>query len=229
MSIVGDVADTTATFIINKHFAKLPHLDIPNSSYIPSSTHAPTLVKTLVPDKAAIDYMIGIATSITDTHPDYPALLLGMNVLAHWGGFTGRLMQTTREKEGLTYVAYGRLAGFAVADGYISIWSNFAPSTFEKGRASIKRQIKLILEKGIATEEFKKHRAQFEASSRVACADSMSLARAGHDCVRHGKPISHLDTFPQRILRLTKKQVESALKKYLLLNQMTESMAGTDI
>lgn len=226
MSIVGDIKNVPIQTYIDTYFKKLSSQEIIMPMSTTTHVYAPQLIKTQIQDKSSIDYMIAITTGITDKHIDYPALLLGINILARWGGFTGRLMKTTRETEGLTYVAYGRLAGFSIADGYISIWSSFAPELFEKGRASINTQITKIITEGIKTEEFKKHRAMFEANSRVLCADSMSLARTAHETVMRRRPLSYLDTFPQQILTLTKKQVESALRTYLIPGCMTESAAG---
>ena len=66
----------------------------------------PGLALRSIPSRQNIDFSIGAPLPITMHHPDYAPLLFGITVLGKWGGFTGRLMSTVREKEGLTYGIY---------------------------------------------------------------------------------------------------------------------------
>jgi len=61
-----------------------------------------------IPSKQNIEFAIGTSVPLTLHHPDYLPLVFGLNVLGKWGGFTGRLMSTVREKEGLTYGIYAK-------------------------------------------------------------------------------------------------------------------------
>jgi zinc protease len=216
VSVVGDVQMVNLSSIIEKHCIKLPSLVVAPASYEVARGHAKTYIQTPIRDKSSVDYMLGITTGITSNHKDYPALVLGLQILGNKSGFTGRLMKEVREKQGLTYGVYAYPSGFSIADGHVIVWATFAPELLEKGRASIRSQIKKILTSGIDDDEFKKHRAMFVSQSIVACVET----------VVQGKPISHLDTFPQRILKLTKREVEGVLKKYLILDKVTESACG---
>ncbi|MDB5188327.1 MAG: peptidase domain protein [Candidatus Kaiserbacteria bacterium] len=227
VSVVGDVQMVPISTIIEKHCSKLASTAIKPAIYEKAVDHHKEYIQTPIMDKSSVDYMLGITTGITSDHADYPALVLGLQILGNRSGFTGRLMKEIREKQGLTYGIYAYPSGFSIADGYITIWATFAPQLLEKGRAAIHSQIKKIRTRGIDSEEFKKHRAMFVAQSIVACVDSMSLARTAHEIVVQGKPIAYLDQFPQRILKLTKREVEAALKKYLLLDAATESVCGS--
>lgn len=225
ISIVGDIP-TDIISIVEERFVRLPSKSLPKISFDTSTSHVPTFVRTPIPDKASIDYIVGITTGITDAHPEYPALLLGINILAQWGSFTGRLMKIVREREGLTYGAYGRIVGSSIADGYISIWSTFAPQLFDQGRTSVRREIARIVKEGVETTEFKKHRDVFVARARIATLESTVLARTMHELTVRGKPLSYMKTFPERVAKVTKKEVEAALRKYLVLEQCCESAAG---
>ena len=169
--------------------------------------------------------MIGVATGITKDHSDYPALVLGLQVLGI-PGFTGRLMSTVREIEGLTYGVYAYPAGFSNSDGYAVISATFAPELFAQGRAAIAREIRLIVEKGITEQELKRNAHMYDARTRIACANSSDLARAAHVIASENRKPTYLDEFPERILKLTRKEVNNALKKYLVLDNMSESAAG---
>ena len=136
-------------------------------------------------------------------------------------------MSTVREAEGLTYGAYTYLSGFYHdTDGYLNIWSNFAPELFEKGRVALIREVKRIVEEGVGEEETRKHRERFDAAFRVRLSNSAALASAAHNALADHKPLSHLDTFPARIRKLTASDVNRVLRKYLIPAKLSESTAG---
>jgi len=233
ISIAGDMKKDQAFTLIEKHFSKLPKRELTIALFTPTKPIKAKKMITPIPDKASIDYMLGVATGITNDHPDYPALMLGLQVLGNRSGFTGRLMRTVREEEGLTYGIYAYPGGFSSgADGYAAVWGTFAPELFERGRASTLREVKKIVEEGPTALEVKRHRELYEARSRVLCANSSDLARVAHDITVEGKRPSYLDQFPKRVLKLTKAQVHKALQKYLVIANLSESAAGpitTDI
>ena len=88
------------------------------------------------------------------------------------------------------------------------------------------REIKKIVESGVTSAEVKKHRELYEARSRVQLSSSGALAHAAHNIIVSGKTISYLDTFPKKMLSVTAKEVNNALKKYILLGSLSESSAG---
>jgi zinc protease len=228
VSMAGDITAAKAFALVNSHFKSLPQHAVSFPKYAKGKAAERKRTEVTIPNKASIDYSSGVATSLTNTSPDYPALLLGMQVLGNRSGFSGRLMKTVREEEGLTYGTYAYPAGFnATTDGYLYIWATFAPELYEKGKASIARQVHKIVTEGVTDEDVKKHRELYEARSRVQLSNSGAFARAAHDTVVDQKPLSYLDEFPKKILNLTAKEVNKALKKYLLQDKLSEAAAGT--
>ncbi len=57
--------------------------------------------------------------------------------------------------------------------------------------------------------------------------NSSAYARAAHDTVVDKKPLSYLDDFPKKILKLKTADVNKALKKYLLEDKLSSAAAGT--
>ena len=226
ISVAGDLPQKKVFAIIEKSFNKLPSGTVAPVTVAPT-TQATRQIATPIADKASIDYLLATTTGITSDHADYPALILGLQILGSRGGFTGRLMRIVREKEGLTYGVYSYPAGFrATVDGYAVVWGTFAPQLFAQGRASIKREVARILKDGPTTTEVKKHAAMYAASMRTGCTSSGEFARAGHDTVAEGRSPSYLDTFPKKVLALTPKQVHQTLRNYINLDQCSESAAG---
>lgn len=228
VSMAGDITAAKAFVLANSHFKVLPQNKVSFPKYAKAKLSSPKHTKVTIPNKGSIDYAIGITTGITNTSADYAPLLLGMQVLGNRSGFTGRLMATVREIEGLTYDARGFPAGYnSTTDGYLYIFASFAPQLFEKGRASIARQVHKIITEGVTEEEVRKHAGLYEARSRVQLSNSGAFARAAHDMVVDNKPLSYIDDFPKKVLKLKTAEVNKALKKYLLQNKLSEAAAGT--
>ena len=228
IALSGDSTAVKAFAAINAHFKSLPQNKVTFASFAKTKIVPAKKVAVEIPNKASIDYVAGVSTSVTNTAADYAALALGIQILGNRSGFTGRLMATVREIEGLTYAVYALLSGFSSAnDGYLYIWATFAPELYEKGKASIAKQVTRILTQGVTDDEVAKHRKLYEARSRVMLSNSSAFARAAHDTVVDKKPLSYIDEFPQKILTLTAKEVNKALKKYLLAKKLSAAAAGS--
>lgn len=226
ISTAGDIKAGTMHRLVHKYFGSLPKNKSPKISFGKAPLQKRGTHSQRVEHKSGIDYMSGIATRITSDHPDYAALILGVQILGN-PGFNGRLMQIVREQEGLTYVAYAYANGFnSKIDGSIVVWTNFPPQTFEKGRASILREIKGIAEEGVTELEVRRHRDMYVAKVKVQLSNSGAFARVAHSLAVDGREMSYLDKFNKKILTLDAKQVSRALKKYIILDKLSESAAG---
>jgi zinc protease len=227
LALAGNITRPVARKLVEKHFKKLPRKDFKQSTFSKAAKSNPQKKQIPIEHKASIDFMVGETTGITSDHKEYAALMLGLQILGNPGGFTGRLMSTVREEEGLTYGVYAYLSGFTKEiDGYINIWGTFAPQLFAQGREAMLREIRKIVEQGATQDEVKKHRQLYEARMRVQTANSGSLARAAHEVIAQGYSVERLDSFPKKVLRLTAKDVNAALKKYLVPSLLSESAAG---
>jgi zinc protease len=226
LSVAGDITPKTVFDLTEKHFKNLPRQKQKSLKF--AKAVAPKAKKNFVAikNKSSVDFMLGVTTGITKDHKDYPALMLAINILG-LPGFTGRLMQNTREKEGLTYGTSAHLGGFEYkADGHIALWGTFAPQLLNKGRESILRQIKLMVTDGASDEDVRKHAQMYEANRRVRMSNSMAFASAAHQVASEGREMSYLEEFPQKVLKLSKKEVNRVIKKYLIPNKLSESAAG---
>jgi zinc protease len=227
VSIVGDMSPAQAIQLVNKYFASLPAAHSLLPSVVAAQPTLPTQEVVPIKDKASIHYLLGIPLGITKEHADYPALVLAANILGNRRGFSGRLMKTVREEQGLTYGIYSYLSGIThFVDGLFVVWATFAPELFAKGRAATFEQVRLFVQKGVTAAEAKKHREMFAKSFVVQLSNSGALARASHDVVVDGKSVAYLDQFPKKILKITPKEVHAAVRKYILLDKLSESAAG---
>ncbi len=226
LSVAGDITPEHTFAFAQKYFKRLPVQPTALPLTAPSAPDTAEKVAIPIENKESIDYLIGIATGIAQDHPDYPALAISMNILGHQG-FVSRLMKTVREKEGLTYGVYGNMSGFSRRyDGALSVWANFAPQMFKRGRASIMREIKKIVTKGVTESELRTHTSMFLARRKTALSTSSAYASLAHGLAADDLPLSYPDALQKKIEKLTVGQVNAALKKYIVPKLMSEASAG---
>lgn len=190
----------------------------------------PALAKVIfkdIPSKSNLDINIGLPLPISLHHKDYLALSFTIMVLAKWGGFSGRLMSTVREKEGLTYMIYGRLEGFVGEEqGYLRIVTFFAPDKAVQGIKSTLREIETLYRKGISNTEFQKFKTIFETQQTLLNDSVYKLLNDLHAFHCQGFSLEEMQEFKDKIKNLSLSEVNAAIKDYLNPNSFSISCAG---
>jgi len=179
-----------------------------------------------VQDKTSADLFIGQSIGIDREHKDYYALMLGVYILG--GNFSARLMQTVRDKQGLTYGIGSSISGVSFgADGYWSIWGTFSPDIIKKGVASTKEQIDLWFNKGVTEDELSAKKTTISGSYKVSMDSTAGLAAKILSNAEQGRDLSYLDEYPKMIKSVSLSEVNRAIKKYVNPNKLYMVSAGT--
>ena len=186
---------------------------------------APPEQKVALKDKTSISMILGQPTGLRYQDPDSVALRVGTAILG--SGFTGRLMSTVRDKEGLTYGIGAGLGGDTFVDGSWAISGAFAPALLEKGIASTRRELDSWWQDGVTAQELAARKTNMIGTYQVSLATTDGMARAMLQTVERGKPLSWLDELPKAIEALTVEQVNAAIKKNLDPKKMVLVEAGT--
>jgi zinc protease len=152
--------------------------------------------------------------------------MLGIYILG--GNFSARLMQTVRDKQGLTYGIGSSIAGVSFgADGYWSIWGTFAPDIINKGIKATKEQINLWFNKGVTEAELSAKKTTIGGSYKVSMDSTAGLVAKILSNAEHGREISYLDEYPKIIESVSLSEVNGAIKKYVNPNKLYMVSAGT--
>jgi zinc protease len=179
-----------------------------------------------IPGRSNIDFSIGRPVPITINHPDYIPLTFALGVLAI-PGFAGRLMNTVRDKEGLTYGIYGFLETFTAHEpGHIRIATFFNPPQTPQGLTSTFREIKNFYEQGVTSTEFKRFQTIFN-TKQALLHDSLKRQLAElHTFTTLDFSTEEITRFKEALLSVTKKQVNEVIKKYFNPAKFIVSGAG---
>lgn len=190
------------------------------------STDAPKIQSVFMADKTSVSVVLGQATGMKYSDPDYQALRIATSVLGG-SAFSGRLMQTVRNKEGLTYGIYANTDHDTFSDGDWKITATFAPALLEKGLASTKLQLVQWYDNGITAAELDYRKSNFVGSFKVSLATTDGMAASLLAAIHRGYDVTWLDQYPKVIEAITLDQVNSAVKKHLKPDEMFLIEAGT--
>ena len=164
-------------------------------------------------DKPSVSVILGQATGLRYKDPDALALRVGTAVLGH--GFTGRLMGTVRDKEGLTYGIGAGLSQDSIVDGAWDVSASFAPALLDRGIASTRREVQKWWADGITDAELADRKQGLVGSYFVGLSTTGGVAGTILTTLQRGYDLTWLDGYPEAIKALTRAQVNNAIKTHL--------------
>lgn len=164
-------------------------------------------------DKPSVSMILGQASGLRYRDPDSLALRVGTAILGR--GFTGRLMGTVRDKEGLTYGIGATLSEDSIADGAWNISATFAPALLEKGLASTRRVLDSWWRDGVTDAELASHKQGIVGSYSVSLSTTAGIAGTIMATVQRGYALTWLDEYPKAVNAMTREQVNKAIHSHL--------------
>jgi zinc protease len=222
---VGDVNTNNLYNILKKNFSGWNGGSTAKATFkAPTTANALTKVVT-IPQKPSAELFIGKYTGIERNDKDYIPFYVATQVLG--GGFSGRLMQTVRDRDGLTYGIYAGHAGHTMAGGYWSVNASFNPSLFQKGLDATMVEIKNWVNNGITAEELEYRKNNITGNFKVGMATTSGLAGTLLGFLERGQSPEYLDQFPKDVEAVTLSEVNQAIKKYIDLDKLIIVKSGS--
>lgn len=175
--------------------------------------------------KPSVTVMLGEATGLRFSDPDSLALRVGTAVLGQ--GFTGRLMSTVRDREGLTYGVGAGIDQDTYGSGAFFISATFAPQLLDKGLAATRGVLDKWWSDGITEAELDQRKQSMVGSFQVGLATTSGMAMALLATVQRGLEPSWLDRYPQLLRSLKLQDVNAAIRRHLDPQRMTLVEVGT--
>ncbi len=154
-----------------------------------------------------------IATqAINRTSPDYDVLSMLNTIIG--SGPTGRLFLNLREEKGWTYGAYSSLD----APRYRGAWlaqTEIRGDVTEAAVSEIMNEIKRTRIELVSDKEFQEKKRSLVASFALSLETPGTILNNYITSRRYGFPADYWDRYPERIMAVTKAQVQRAANKYL--------------
>ncbi len=223
--VVGDVSDADTEGEITKAFSGWSG----GQDYVrpakPASATAASDVTVPLADKPSVTMLLGQATGLRYSDPDTLALRVGTAILGR--GFTGRLMGTVRDKEGLTYNIGASMADDSIVDGLWQISASFAPALLSKGVESTRRELVKWWTDGVTDQELATRKQGAVGGYFVGMSTTSGLAETILINTQRGFDPTWLDAYPKAVKALTREQVNAAIKTHLNPGSMVLVEAGS--
>ena len=223
--VVGDVSDADTESEVTKAFSGWSG----GQDYVrpakPASTTAASDVMVPLADKPSVTILLGQATGLRYIDPDTLALRVGTAILGR--GFTGRLMGTVRDKEGLTYNIGASVDDDSIVDGAWQISASFAPALLSKGVESTRRELVRWWTDGVTDQELAARKQGAIGGYFVGMSTTSGLAETILINTQRGFDPTWLDAYPKAVKALTREQVNAAIKTHLNPSNMVLVEAGS--
>ncbi|MDQ8934408.1 M16 family metallopeptidase [Acinetobacter rudis] len=194
-------------------------LSAPYEMYTAQKVHA------LAEQREFGNYQALLALPVKFDHPDAAALHVFSYVLGN-SQLSSRLAMELREKNALVYGFGSDLdLGQFEASGALSIQANYSAGKSAQVSSAVHKVLKQLIDRGITVQELEAAKANMMKKRVTALDDARSI---------HGMISTQLLTQTdmhtrqkrdQEIAKLTKADVDAAIKKYIQLDHLVETMA----
>ncbi len=193
----------------------------------PAVTNVPGGLEVIeTPDKANAFFFAMQQYPISNSHPDFPALVMGDYILGA-GALSSRLGDRIRQKEGLSYGVRSNLVGNAKDDrATLSVYAITNPENKDKLIAVMREEFDRLLKEGVTEEELARAKEGYLQSEAVGRTKDEALAATLRDTIFNDRTMKYYADFEAAIAKTTVEDVNKALRKYVDPEKLVSAVAG---
>jgi zinc protease len=139
---------------------------------------------------------------------------------------SSRIGKRVRDTEGLSYDLASNFELSDVLDGVWTVNVAVAPANLKKALSSTKDEFEKYCREGISGDEVAIEKDFFAGSYQVGLESNAGIAAALAVAEKFGYGPAYLDEFPARIRRVTREEVNAAIKAHLHPDKLNLVIAG---
>lgn len=179
-----------------------------------------------LPGKSQSDMMLGWP-SMRRLDPDFDAARLANTVLGVFG-MMGRLGASVRERQGMAYYAYSRLAADREPGTWVAI-AGVNPANVERTRVAMLEETKLLRDHPVPADELEDCKRFLTGSLPLQLETNDGVASLLVDLEWHELGLDYLERYTGIINGLTAEQVQKVAQKYLDPEAYVFAVAGPEV
>lgn len=212
LTVVGDVTVEQATALVQTHFGPWKKGPAPVRAARKPAAIEKKAVQLIEKDLTQSTIVLGHG-GISRTNSDYYAVTV-MNHILGAGGFSSRLMDSIRDKQGL---AYGIMSHFDARAMPGSFWVSLQTRTETTNQAisGVLAEIKAIREAPVTDQELAEAKSFLIGSFPLRLDSTAKLAQVLAQVEFFGLGFEYFTQYPKWIERVTKEDVQRVAKQYL--------------
>jgi zinc protease len=212
LAVVGDITVEQAAMLVQTHFGTWKKGPTPARMAKKPAAIGKKAVQFIEKDLTQSTIVLGHG-GITRTNPDFYAVTV-MNHILGAGGFSSRLMDSIRDKQGL---AYGIMSHYEARAMPGSFWVNLQTKTETTNQAisGVLAEIKAIREAPVTDQELAEAKSFLMGSFPLRLDSTAKLAQVLAQVEFFGLGFEYFAQYPKWIERVTKEDVQRVAKQYL--------------
>jgi len=227
LTVVGDVAPDDVRTLIEKELgpwrgAASPEINLPETPLQPGTHREIVAMK----DKANCDVILGHASRLRRSNPDYLQAVIANNALGE-STLSSRLGLKVRDEMGLTYGINSSFSKTGLGDGPFMIGVTVAPQNIDLAVETALEIVNDYIAGGIRQEELDDEKSSLIGSFKIGLATNNGMASQITGTEVFSLGVKYLDEYPSSISAITKEQVDEAIRKYIHPECTTTVIAGT--
>ncbi len=227
LAIVGDIDTAKAIALVEKHLGGLPKGERISYTSVARTAPGDKAVREAVTmrGKANMNILMGTASGLRRTDPDYEAALIANAALGQ-NSLSSRIGKRVRDTEGLSYNLWSRYFNTDDVDGMWFVNVNVAPQNLAKAMKSTTEEIVKFGREGVTAAEVDAQKSFFAGNYQVGLGSNAGIATSLVQAEKFGFGPRYLDEFPARIKAVTRDQVNAATKKHFFPDKLHTIVAG---
>jgi zinc protease len=222
LAIVGDVTADEAFNTVRKVFGAWKRRDVPRETFVEPPDSARRVIVIDKPDSVQTEIRVG-NIGIPRNHADYMALNLAIRILGGEG--SNRLHQVLRTERGLTYGAQADMIT-RKESGEISAETNTRSDATGEVLRLIVDQFWRLQRERVSEGELAAAKAYMTGSFPLTIETPDSIALQVLNTIFYGLPLEELQTFRERVNRVTVDDIERVARFYLKPDAVSVVLVG---
>ncbi|MGQ0810283.1 MAG: M16 family metallopeptidase [Nitrospiraceae bacterium] len=212
LAIVGDLTAEQATSLVQTHFGGWKKSTAPTRTVKKAASIEKKMVQLIEKDLTQSTIIIG-HPGISRTNPDYYAVTV-MNYVLGAGGFSSRLMDSIRDKQGL---AYGVMSHFdaRLMPGAFMVNLQTRSETTNQAITGVLNELKSIRDAPVTDQELSEAKAFLVGSFPLRFDSTAKLAHVLAQVELYGLGLDYFTQYTRWIDKVSKEDVQRVAKQYL--------------
>jgi len=212
LTVVGDVTVDQVTALVQTHFGSWKKSPTPSRNVRKPGALEKKTVQLIEKDLTQSSIVLGHG-GINRTNPDFYAVTV-MNYILGAGGFSSRLMDSIRDKQGL---AYGIMSHFDARLMPGSFWISLQTrsETTNQAITGVLAEMKSIRDAPVSDQELTEAKSFLVGSFPLRLDSTAKLAQVLAQVEFYGLGFEYFSQYPKWIERVAKEDVQRVAKQYL--------------
>ncbi len=224
LAIAGDVSMFQARFVVESKLKAWTRPAVPTTIAVPepAAVDAAKIYFIARPGSVQSNLVIG-TPAIERTSADFDVLSVMNKILG--GGPTGRLFLHLREEKGYTYDARSALDARQHRGDWAATTSVRSEVT-EPALGDLLEEVRLMREIEVSDQELADAKRSMVASFALSLESPAQLLNLSLTQWRYKLPATYWDKYAERIMAVSKEQIQAAARKYLAPDRMQLVVVG---